>query len=88
MLLEWVIDQIGEPREAMQTIYNAVMMYNQFLREQEKKMKQMSQQTQVQPQPAVQQQAANPGLSSEDEKLIKLIKALKDAGVIWRDGLY
>ena len=82
MLLEWIIDQIGEPKEAMQTIYNAVMMYNQFLREQEKKMEQMSQPTQVQPQPAQQAQAANPGLSSEDEKLIKLIKALKDAGVI------
>jgi len=82
MLLEWIIDKIGEPKEAMQTIYNAVMMYNQFLREQEKKMKQMSQQTQVQPQPAQQAQAANPGLSSEDEKVVKIIMALKKAGVI------
>ena len=82
MLLEWVIDQIGEPRKAMQTIYNAVMMYNQFMREQEEKMKQANQQSQVQPQPAQQAQSANEGLSAEDKRLIKLIKALKDAGVI------
>jgi len=82
MLLEWVIDQIGEPRKAMQTIYNAVMMYNQFMREQEEKMKQANQQSQVQPQPTQQAQSANEGLSAEDKRLIKLIKALKDAGVI------
>lgn len=82
MLLEWINDQIGPPQKAVEIIYNAVMLYNQFMKEQQERMNMMNQPQQVNPQPAQQPQAVNPGLSSEDEKLVKLIKALKDAGVI------
>ena len=81
-LLAWIIDQIGPPREAMQTIYNAVNMYYDFLRKQKEEQQMIVQQSQPAQQPAQQAQGANSGLDEEEEKVVRLIKALKSAGVI------
>ena len=81
-LLAWINDQIGPPEKAMQIIYNAVNMYLDFQRRQEERQKMLIQQSQPQPQPEPQPQASSASVDNEDAKLIKLIKALKDAGVI------
>ena len=88
-LLEWIIDQLGEPKEAMQTIYNALNLYFDFLRQQERNKLQVVAQGQQQ----VQQEASNPTenvkqkneeieLTEEDKKLLKLLKLAKKEGIL------
>ena len=88
-LLEYIVEQLGNPREAMQTIYNALNLYFDVTRRQKE--------TQVQQQAKQEQQvqlvtAANPGtqnpqkeepeFSKEELKFIKLLKLAKQEGII------
>ena len=77
-LLEYIVDQLGEPKQAMQTIYNALNLYFDFLRQQERNKLQMVAEQQQQ----IQQEASNPTenvkqkneeleLTEEDMKMLK-----------------
>jgi len=88
-LLEWIVDQLGDPKEAMQTIYNALNLYFEMTRREKRERAFTMQQSQPQPQypqqqvPQVaQQKNQSEELSAEDIKLIKLIKALKKEGIL------
>jgi ParB/RepB/Spo0J family partition protein len=88
-LLEWIVEQLGNPKEAMQTIYNALSLYFDVTRREKMQAMQVQQQPQQQQvmtssnngQTAT-QQVQSSELSEEDMKLIKLIKALKEAGAL------
>jgi len=88
-LLEYVISQLGDPREAMQTIYNALQLYFDMMRRQA----QPATQSYPQPQPAnthnpptqemtvnLRQESAQ--ITEEDLQLLKKLKALKEAGLL------
>ena len=87
-LLEYIIDQLGEPRQAMQTIYNALNLYFDFLRQQERnKLQAVAQQQQenVQeantPEQQKESQEESVELTAEDLKMLKkLISILKGGG--------
>lgn len=88
-LLEWIVDQLGDPREAMQTIYNALNLYFETVRRERMFAQQTNQQTQqvsqnVAPQP---EQTATHSqqegeISPEDLKLLKLLKLAKQEGLL------
>ncbi len=88
-LLEWICDQLGDPKEAMQTLYNALNIYFDVIRR-EKKEQIMQQQQPEQQQPQLQnynpqpipQNTAAPDLTTEDLQLLKKIKMLKDLGIL------
>lgn len=88
-LLEWIVDQLGNPKEAMQTIYNALNLYFDMVRQQKREQTGVFQQTQQQqpevqannPQP-VTEQKEEPELSAEDLKLLKLLKLAKQEGLL------
>jgi len=88
-LAEWLVEQLGEPREAMQTVYNALQLYFDMQRRAQQNViqgtpqQQSAQLQQQQPQ----QVAVNPGsgsseFSEEDLQLLKKLKALKEAGLL------
>jgi len=88
-LLEWVVEQLGDPKEAMQTIYNALNVYFDMTR------RERAMQVQQQPADTGQQVPSDMGqsvapagakeegeVSEEDLKLIKLIKLIKESGIV------
>jgi len=88
-LLEWLVEQLGNPKEAMQTVYNAL----QFYFEMQRKAQPAAMQPQPQPQQAqaITPQPAQEGLSAgttseefdgEDIKLLKKIKMLREMGLL------
>jgi len=88
-LLEWICDQLGDPREAMQTIYNALNLYFEVTRRE--KLKAASENVTVQQEqsqkPVEAAPANNPsglleGLDEEDIKLLKLLKLAKKEGLL------
>ena len=88
-LLEWIIDQLGDPKEAMQIIYNALNLYFEMTRREKRERAfavQQPQQIQQIPQQQIPQnptsQNQNAELSQEDIKLLKLLKILKKEGVL------
>jgi len=88
-LLEWICEQLGDPKEAMQTLYNALSVYFDVIR-QEKREQAMQQQALQQQQPQLQTYNPQPvtqsqneqDLTSEDLQLLKKIKMLKELGVL------
>jgi len=86
-LLEYIVSQLGDPREAMRTIYNALSLYFDMMKkqEEERKMQQlMSMQQQSVPAGTQQQNniLSQLGIDEETLKLAKKIKALKEAGLL------
>lgn len=88
-LLEWIINTLGNPKDAMQTIYNALQWYFEAQRrmnlggapQQQQVQQPIVQSSQVQqPEPTV--NTTSTQLSDEDMRLIKLIKSLKEAGAL------
>ena len=88
-LLEYIISQLGDPKTAMQTCYNALSLYFDMQRRERENQKLQSQQQYVQQQP--QQQYAQPvqvqtaDISDEDKedlRLLKLLKLAKKEGLI------
>ena len=88
-LLEWIVQQLGDPKEAMQTIYNALNFYFEMQRRGQgivNQQNQNAQQAQAQipagnPQPT-NSEIGTTDLTAEDLKLIRVIKALKKEGVL------
>ena len=81
-LLEYIVSQLGDPKQAMQTIYNALSFYFDMLRRQR-------QEQQLQLQPQQQEQSSVPagtleerGIDKETLELAKKLKVLKKAGLI------
>jgi len=88
-LLEYIVSQLGDPKEAMQTIYNALNLYFDMLRRQQKAMMQEQQQLQQATSQApsnstitVNVEQGSSELTKEDLELLKKIKALKEAGLL------
>jgi ParB/RepB/Spo0J family partition protein len=88
-LLEWLIEQLGDPKEAMQTVYNALQLHFEMQRrQQEAVMQQHPQYSQAHPPspPAPAQTATqpNPGaeLEEEDMQFLKKIRILREAGLL------
>ena len=88
-LLEWILDNLKDPREAMQTIYNALNLYFDYMkrqRQQSTAVVPMPASTNVEAQPAPQQSEDHKEqeieLSAEDLKLIKAILKLKKEGLL------
>ena len=88
-LLEYLIQQLGDPKEAMQTIYNALSFYFDMLRRQKESAERVTpplpseaQETTTQAQNPVTQQPEKSEVSEEDLQLLKKIKALKEVGVL------
>lgn len=81
-LLDYVVSQLGDPRQAMQTIYDALTMYfakKKHVKETETKEKE---EKAVSVSETTTQQSEDTNISAEDLKLIKLIKLLKNEGII------
>ena len=88
-LLEWIVQQLGDPKEAMQTIYNALNFYFEMQRRGLANVNQQNQNAQQAQQqiPASNSQPANQNvdttdLTAEDLRLIRVIKALKKEGLL------
>jgi len=88
-LLEWIVEQLGDPKEAMQTIYNALNLYFDVTRREAREQIAAQQQSAAYQQQNVMQQQQvstaqqqNTELSESDIKLIRLIKLLKNEGVL------
>jgi len=88
-LLEYLCSQLGDPKEAMQTIYNALQLYFDVTRRERRGAEQYTPLSSSLPPEALSQQqggaqphATPPPSSSEEEKIIRIIKALKEAGVL------
>jgi len=88
-LLEYIISQLGDPREAMQTIYNALNLYFDVMRRQSRaQIPQQESSEQAHP-PTPSEEKLTVGLgeeqsevTEEDLKLLKKIKALREAGLL------
>jgi len=88
-LLEWICDQLGDPKEAMQTIFNALNLYYDVTRRNKANMNLNPQASQppapepapAQSPPAMQQQVRGEA-EDEDVKLVKLIKLLRQVGIV------
>lgn len=88
-LLEWIVDQLGNPKEAMQIIYNALNLYFDMVRQQKREQaglfQQIHQQQQQEPsnntQPAIEQKEEM-SVDEEDLKLLKLLKLAKKEGIL------
>jgi len=88
-LLEWICEQLGDPKEAMQTIYNALNLYYDVTRRSQGGMNlnpQASQPPAPEPVPA-QSPPATPAqgkseAEDEEERLIRLIRMLKQEGIV------
>jgi len=88
-LLEYVIDQLGEPKKAMETIYEAVRFYQEH-REREKRMEEMEKRIEEQKKP--EEVSKSPeieskileilGLSKEDLELAVKVKKLREMGLL------
>ena len=88
-LLEWIVEQLGDPKEAMQTIYNALNLYFDVTRREAREQIAAQQQSAAYQQQNVMQQQhistaqqQNAELSESDIRLIRLIKLLKNEGVL------
>jgi len=88
-LLEWVTDQLGDPKEAMQTLYNALSIYFDVMRREKREPTMPQPQMHQLPEKRTSSQDLTASvrdetaqISDEDIKLIKLIKALKEHGII------
>jgi len=88
-LLEYIVSQLGDPREAMQTIYNALNLYFDVIRR--KKKGELEETPESQPRQESQLQVTEKKqtekigeleLSEEDIRLIRLIKLLKKEGLL------
>lgn len=80
--LQWIIDQLGDPKTAMQTCYNALSFYMDFLkRQKQEQMMMMQPQQQQNPNPQ-QNPSTIQGIDPETLALAKKLKALKEAGLI------
>ena len=89
VLLEWIIDQLGDPKQAMQTIYNALSLYYDFRSKTQTAKVQNPNLTQIGPQGSVQQQVQNPNqmnpsseIDQETLALAKKLKEIKEAGLL------
>ena len=88
-LLEYILSQLGDPKTAMQTCYNALSLYFDMMRrkkEEEKMLQQQqyqqSQQMQAQAVSAQNQESELSKEDLEDLKLLKLLKLAKKEGLI------
>jgi ParB family chromosome partitioning protein len=88
-LLEYVLDQLGEPGEAIQIVYKALVLYFDMQEKMKREQELMqSQAVQAQSQVTLQSTSSNTQdqkdqeLSEEDLKLVKLLKVLKKEGII------
>jgi len=87
-LLEWIIEQLGDPKEAMQIIYNAVSMYFEVTRQKRMEVPEKISTMQAAPENVTSPtsfgspQGQPPAqVSEEDLKMLKIIKLIK-SGVI------
>jgi len=88
-LLEWIIEQLGEPKAAMQTLYNALNVYFDVTRQERLAQTQQQRTEPEQPPTAVAEQQTAPTraetkeeVSDEDMKLLRLIKMMKESGLV------
>lgn len=88
-LLEYCVQQLGNPKEAMQTTYNALQFYFDMQRRTQQSIaqKQENLEQAQSPSPPEQSVTLNLGeqsseVSEEDLKLLKKLKALKEAGLL------
>ncbi len=88
-LLEWIIDQLGDPKEAMRTIYNALSLYFETVRKERMIAQSTNQQMQSVQQNTPDQEMQNMdkiqqenNLSEEDLKLLRLLKLAKQEGLL------
>jgi len=88
-MLEWLVEQLGDPKEAMQTVYNALQYYFEMQKrmQQEYMQKQQQQELRKQREAGANQLTVNIGhesseITEEDLRLLKKIKALREAGLL------
>jgi len=88
-MLEWLVQQLGDPKEAMQTVYNALQYYFEMQKrmQQELMQKQKQQELIQQREAEANQLTVNIGhesseITEEDLRLLKKIKALREAGLL------
>ena len=84
-LLEWLLDQFKDPKDAMNTCYTALKYYFDNQRKQQsiqilgqQQSQQLSQQIPVQQMSNTQQSLEKLNLDEKDIKLLKLLKLLKE----------
>ena len=87
--IEWLVEQIGTGKEAMQTVYNALNLYFNMMKQQQNpgNIQQLQQQQTQNPGTANTNNISNEvskdiDVSEEDIKIIKLIKKLKKEGIL------
>jgi len=88
-LLEWIVSQLGDPKAAMQTLYNALQFYFEMQHRAQQSTTQavsqpqpVQQQTQQVAQQVVNQSNTGSGFSDEDMQLLQKIKSLREAGLL------
>ena len=82
VLLEYVVSQLGDPKQALQTIYNALNLYFDMIKRQKQFPIQVQEkQETTQPQPKTSQTNLE-GIDEETLELAKKLKILKQAGLI------
>jgi len=81
-LVSWLVDQLGDPKEAMQTVYNALSFYFQMLKREKQ---QIPQQVQTQEEEVKEEEVEEKESMEIDEETLKLakkLKKLKEAGLL------